>query len=246
MGSAEYRSAGADFTQIARELSGGDVMGGEFLDTSGRPITSGMELDEKLLYCETVLEKLEALRRIDEKKILEFAEYMKDKEGQKYVFMFYQREFIPTLEQRVLDTIMTGFQGQPHIPIKVSQLFQLYHRDAHIDVDKVKKAYADSSIAVHFLFFSKMADRTPGVQMIEHSEDVFSAFNEMAIASRGVTQSSANPEFLFKKASDASENYYLLYYTPKDYKADGTFKNIKIRISGDGYRITHRIGYFAK
>jgi hypothetical protein len=29
--------------------------------------------------------------------------------------------------------------------------------------------------------------------MIEHSEDIFSAFNEMAIASGGLTQGSANP-----------------------------------------------------
>jgi hypothetical protein len=130
--------------------------------------------------------------------------------------------------------------------MKVTELFELYHRDAHIEVDKVKRAYADSSIAVHFLFFSKMADTPRGVRMVEASEDIFSAFNEMAIASGGVAQSSANPQFLFKKASDASENYYLLYYTPKGYKADGAFKNIKIKVKGDGYRVTHRIGYFAK
>jgi len=81
--------------------------------------------------------------------------------------------------------------------------------------------------------------------MQEQSEDIYSAFTEMAQATGGVATSSSNPEFLFKKASDASENYYLLYYTPQDYKADGTFKNIQIKVKGRSYRITHRAGYFA-
>ena len=51
-------------------------------------------MDEILMFAEMALMKMEALRRVDQKKILEFAEHIKDKEGQKYVFMFYQRELI--------------------------------------------------------------------------------------------------------------------------------------------------------
>lgn len=126
-----------------------------------------------------------------------------------------------------------------------TSLFGLYRRDIQIDVERVKQAYSDSSIAIHFLFFSKMAEYSPGVKMEEHSEDIFSVFNDMAIATGGLTISSSNPEYLFKIASEAFENYYLLYYTPKNYRIDFKFKNIKVKVKGKNYRITHRIGYIA-
>ena len=81
--------------------------------------------------------------------------------------------------------------------------------------------------------------------MEEHSEDIFSIFNDMAVATGGLTMSSSNPEYLFKSAFDASENYYLIYYRPKDYKADFEFKNIKVKVKTGNYRVTHRLGYFA-
>ncbi len=48
------------------------------------------------------------------------------------------------------------------------------------------------------------------------------------------TNASSNLFAAFKKAADASESYYLLYYTPKDYKSDGK-----------KYRVLHRAGYLA-
>jgi hypothetical protein len=47
------------------------------------------------------------------------------------------------------------------------------------------------------------------------------------------------------KAVQDSENYYLLYYSPKNYTADGKFKKITVKVKGQNYRITHRSGYIA-
>ena len=45
------------------------------------------------------------------------------------------------------------------------QNFQLFSREPAFNVDAVKKAYADSSIAVHFLYLTKMpAVRVPVTQ----------------------------------------------------------------------------------
>ncbi|MBL7084319.1 MAG: hypothetical protein ISS41_11920 [Candidatus Aminicenantes bacterium] len=68
---------------------------------------------------------------------------------------------------------------------------------------------------------------------------------ELAKATGGITESSFNALSAFKKAADASENYYLLYYAPSDYKRDGKFKNIKVKVKGKNYKVTHRAGYFA-
>jgi len=81
--------------------------------------------------------------------------------------------------------------------------------------------------------------------MVEHSEDIFGIFRKVAQATGGITSSSANPKFLFERASDAVESYYLLYYSPKNYQADGKFKTIKVTVKGKNYRITHRAGYIA-
>jgi hypothetical protein len=67
----------------------------------------------------------------------------------------------------------------------------------------------------------KAARFSSGVRMEEHSEDIFSAFREVALATGGSVNSSANANELFKKAVDASKNYYLLYYSPGNFKKDG-------------------------
>ncbi len=74
---------------------------------------------------------------------------------------------------------------------------------------------------------------------------MFGILNGIAKATGGLTESSDNLASMFKKASDATENYYLLYYTPKDYTMDGKFKTIEVKVKDKNYRITHRQGYFA-
>ena len=192
---------------------------------------------------EEILNNLERIRNVDQKKILEFANILKDQQGQKHVFMFYQREFIPQLTNT--DYVKRLATSGLVTKMKLIALMGYFFRDANIDIDRIKQAYADSSISINFLFFTKPAKYIPGVQMAEHSEDIFGIFREMAQATGGITSSSSNPEYLFQQASNAVENYYLLYYTPKNYSADGKFKKIKVNVKGKNYRITHRAGYIA-
>ncbi len=249
MGSVEYRSTVEELTQIARALSS-TMRGGEsILDSS---IDAGiMEMDEDMkleylldLYAVS-LEKLEYIRSIDQQKLLEFAKFLKEKEEQKYVFLFYQREFIPQIEPKLLAEKLGEYQDRPNILSSISNLFQSYIRPISIDVDKIKKAYADASVAIHFLFFTKPAEHIPGIYFEEHSEDIFAPFLEMSKATGGLAESSSNPQFLFEKAVEASENYYLVYYSPANYRRDGKFKSIKVKVRGKNYRVTHRAGYFA-
>ncbi len=129
--------------------------------------------------------------------------------------------------------------------MNITTLNEFNRRDLSIDIKRVKQAYADASTSIHFLFISKPASHTPGVTMEEHSEDIFSAFREMAEATGGFISSSYNPVSAFKEALDAAEHYYLLYYSPKDYSEEGEFKNIEVRVKNKGFKILHRTGYFA-
>ena len=81
--------------------------------------------------------------------------------------------------------------------------------------------------------------------MEEQSEDIFAPFREMSRATGGYISSTANIATAMRSAVAAAENYYLLYYTPKDYRADGGFRQITVKVKGGGYRISHRQGYIA-
>ena len=158
--------------------------------------------------------------------------------------MFYQREFIPVLDKNVFNLNMDMLDETTQMTI--ADLFNFQKRIPTLDADLIKKAYADSSIAIHFLFLTPLAEKVAGLMIEEHSEDIFAPLLEMSQATGGVATSSANPAYAMKKASEASENYYLLYYAPKDYQADGKFKEIKVSVKGKSYRVSHRAGYFAK
>ena len=181
---------------------------------------------------------MEALRRLkdmtyfDSKKAEAFADFIKAKEGQKQVFFFFQERLMP-------------------IPPYVgwSDRMELLN-DISLDSEKLRHAFSDSSITCNFLYITnavfesdlKQQRRTPDVESAMQS---FRGFSEMADITGGLKDTSINAAASFERAVDFSESYYILYYSPKNYKADGTFKKIKVRVKGQNYRITHRSGYIA-
>jgi hypothetical protein len=200
---------------------------------------------ENLMNYSSILKRIENLRRLDERKLLDFAKFLKNEQGQKYIFLFYEREYIPQIEPDSLSEYMNMFSGRPDLLQIISDLFEFYKREVLFDVDHVKQAYSDSSVAIQFLFIPTPMKHVHGVWFQEHTEDIYSAFEEMAQATGGYVESSANPFLSFKHAVEAAENYYLLYYSPLNYTQDGKFKEITITVKDKPYRVNHRAGYFA-
>lgn len=248
-GSAEYRSALHDLEEVAKILSAAFAPGEDRSRilaqlSDGRGMTE-IGLEEAISLYVAYLEKLEVLREVNQLRLLDFAEYLKTRDGQNYVFFFYQREFIPQIDPKYLMQSESMYQ---HIGGDISILLKsanTQYRDVTVDIKKVSEAYADASTAVHFLYITRQPEYIPGVYFAERSSDIFTPFLEMSKASGGFAESSSNPDYLFKRAVAASENYYLLYYAPKNYRFDGKFKNIKVRVKGDGYKVVHRLGYFS-
>jgi len=188
------------------------------------------------MYLETA-RKLRDLKYVDKQKLVGFADFLKDIKGQKYVFLFYQKELIP---------LLPGLADFSLLELK---------KDVSFDIDTIRRAFSDSSISVHFLFITNkpgMHDNLETermaplrVELFDQSDSIFSAFKEVAKATGGISDSSTNAAASFQKAVEASENYYLIYYSPKDYKANGKYREIKVKVKGKDYRITHRAGYFA-
>lgn len=251
-GNQEYRETIRTLADVSQRLA--VSLGASSMQSSSAPVAPSprgaavdgtLELEMQLLQYTNVLTKLENLRRVDQIKLLDFAKYLKNKPGQKYVYMFYQSEFIPQIDGRIVSQFESHYQDNPAMLQRMSSLFDFFTREKTFDVDKVKMAYSDSSTSIHFLFLIDRPVEEQGVHLVEHSEDIYSAFREMAVATGGLVVSSTNPAAAFQQALDASENYYLLYYRPKDYVVDGKFKDIEIRIKNKNYKVIHRAGYFS-
>lgn len=247
MGNSEYNEVVRELESLAKSLAA-TISNDETIRRSDDSAFIGLEnlsINEQLTYYEQLLSKLGNLRRVEQQKLLKFADLLKDKEGQKHVYMFYQREFVPQIEPNILNQYISAYQDDPSIQLTVANLFNFFRRDVTFDLDRVKQAFADSSISIHFLFISTPTKHTYGIRFVEQSDDIFSAFKEMARATGGFMETSANADTLFQKALKSSENYYLLYYSPLNYRTDGSFREIEVRIKGKNYKVSHRMGYFA-
>jgi hypothetical protein len=255
-GNAEYRNLIQEMEEVSQYLASalagtseepGMVQTVTQMGETTNPFAQETGLAERLAYYTDLIGRLEHLRQADQYKLLDFARFLKDKIGQKFVFVFYQQEFIPKIDLGLLQKYLYNYQDSMNIVMKLSELEGMSHRHASFDIDLVKHAYADAATAIHFLFIKRPERRSLyGVEHEERSEDIFSAFFEMARATGGMTISSANPSLAFRKAIDAAEHYYLLYYSPKETLGDGNFRNIEVKIKGSDYRVHHRTGYFSR
>ena len=249
IGNGEYRSALDDVSSIAAQLSqrlnlnkdpGQGTLGtSDALDL--------VDIEFVIMQYAAFLQRLDSLRRVEEARFHDFAKFLKNRSGQKYVFLFYQREFVPQIDWKVYTNSISAFQDYQgnDLLLMTAELVDFYKRDVTVDIDKIKKAFADSAALVNFLFITKSPEHRRNVTFSEQSNDIFAPFLEMAIATGGYAESSANPDSLFQNAVKAAEDYYLLYYTPKNYQPDGKFREIKVRIKGKSYKILHRAGYIA-
>jgi hypothetical protein len=237
VGSANYRSAFRDLKRVVQSMSG---EGGR-----GDSIGSGYSLEFLLPRYRESLMNMERLRVVDEKLFLTFAKQLKRIGGQKIVFFFYQREFRPEISGTIYDIIQSDYQDRPNVMAEVNDLFAMYRRDSTLNADRIKQAFADSSLDFYFLFMDRRPESAPGIIMREQSEDVFSTFSEVTKATGGLIRTSQNPAMGFKNAVNASESCYFLFYSPKNYKRDGKFKTIEVKVKNRNYSIKHRTGYVA-
>lgn len=249
VGNAEYRGAVQELVGLAKALSSNPVgdAGSDTaqLDQYTLPGYGQMPFEKQVMKYMNTLDRIRKLRKVDQQKLLDFASVLKNQSGQKYVFMIYQREYLPQIEPRILNKYLAFYQDRPDILRGLYDITETSRRDISFDVNLVKQVYADSSISIHFLFLTPAIKHVQGVYFQESSEDIFGAFREMADATGGFVDSSANPVSSFKRAIDVSENYYLLYYSPQNYPKDGQFKQIKVNIKEGDYKVIHRMGYYS-
>ncbi|OGD16029.1 MAG: hypothetical protein A2V76_07815 [Candidatus Aminicenantes bacterium RBG_16_63_14] len=254
IGSTEYRDVLEDMKALALTMVGAvglistnsqSPMAGDPFGSSGSVYDVSTSVEEQLQMYAACLSRLENLRQVDQAQVAGLADHLRGLAGRKEVFLFTQREFIPKLDTLVLATYMSVFNDRPDIVQTVTSIFEFFRRETPLDAGPINRAFSDSGAAIHFLFMTRPATKVPGVTMQEQSEDIFAPFLEMSRATGGYVASTANISAAMRSAVAASENYYLLYYTPKDYASDGRFHNVQVKLKSGAYRLSHRLGYIA-
>jgi hypothetical protein len=187
-------------------------------------------------------------RYLDEDRLMEVADTLKKMPGQKNVFFFLQQELIEYPMPQTSSSIEGIFSDLDFLDyMSTVAAFNL------LTPQKIKRAFADSSILFQFLYIKDklyVGDndfqpfRSP-FDMMDTTASMFSTFKDLSVATGGMTHVTVNPTATFKRAVEESENYYLLYYSPQNYKADGKFRDIKVKVKNRKYRISYRAGYIA-
>lgn len=211
-----------------------------------------LDPDEKLQMLSEVYRQLRDRAEISKPALARMAKALKAQEGQKFVFLFYEKELVKSAS--------FGNFGDETLPAEERVLDDMaateLRRIPSVNTKEIERIFSDASITVHFIYLtqSKMNAAGLGVEELRRdqgratrdlSPSLFTSFREMAEATGGVSEASANPFAAFKKAATATENYYLLYYVPDDYRADGRFKEIEVTVKDKRFRVAHRAGYFA-
>lgn len=202
----------------------------------------------------TDLEKLKDLRTIDTVKMAAFAAGLKARPGSKHVFLFYQREQVPQFNDRKMLEALNSNDSET--AFKAQELMAAYLEELPVDRNAIRRAFSDAGTDVHFLYITRNR-RDPqldvenqavldGVKMAESSAAIYRVFSEIAAATGGTAAASANPAALLRQAAESSGEYYLLYYRPADYKADGKFHKIDVTVKPGRFRVSHREGYVAE
>jgi len=248
-GGGQYRDITRELTRLSRSIGG---IGAGATDEIEKEIDSetsmGWGLEQQFEHYRNALMTMESLRLVDEKKLLAFANLLKAVPGQKTLFFFYAREYRPEMNPKAIQTLMGLYQDNPTILSSLMDLFQLYKHESTFNSELVKKAFADAGIVFHFIFMEKKSQRVFGAYMREQSEDIFPGFRDIAAATGGVTEISQNPAASFARASAASEDYYLLSYTPPASGAGSSFRTIEVKVNrpGAAYTVVNRLGYIAR
>jgi hypothetical protein len=254
-GGGEYRNLINDLKRLTRAIESGGGTSTTFdedMETDSSTETGTFSLEMQIDRYRQSLRKLDAMRLVDESKLLAFAGSLKGVPGQKTVVLFYQREYRPEISAAAMNSLMSLYQDNPDILANIMDLFQFYKREKTFDGDKVARAFADAGIDFHFIFMEKKSQRVFGATMREQSEDTLPGFIRIAQGTGGTFMNESSPAAAFKQAADVSGDYYILSYVPDSGNpvgaagAAGAFRRVEVRVDRPGVQVSNPLGYYAR
>lgn len=243
---AEYRNILRDIERVAKALSVfPDKRSLDVIEDT--PSSSPVVLTQDGLITRyiSLLNILEDMRKVSQDKLINFSHSFKDKDGQKNIFLFYQRESIPFIKPSLLDNYLSLSQDRPDVIHSLSYLSEFALRDLSFDINRLKHAFLDSSVSLYVLFFTLPPEYIDGLDSKVISENEFEAFQELAETTGGMVDWIDSPGLLFKKADELLGNFYLLCYEPSGHETNQEFVSIEVKVKNESFKVIYRKGYYA-
>lgn len=242
----EYRAAVAELKALVSLAVDPDSKGAQGPELGGQAPPSGMSWDAVITRYSSLLTAVEKLRKIDERRLLDYVEMLRYQEGQKFAFFFYQREPLPRIAAKLLDDYIRLNQGRRDVIRTLTYMQNFHNRDFHVDEERLARAFASASILLHFMVFDM--PETDGLTDIEarNLTDFYGRLEAISSLSGASFRRDLTALELLKEAVGRLDQYYLVYYTPSYYAGDGKFKSIEVRVKDRQYRLVHRAGYVSE
>lgn len=139
------------------------------------------------------MENLRTLRKVNEPLLLKIVDMFKNQPGKNHMIMIYEAEFRPIPNKDTLSRL----RGIPEIAFIVAELFASDDQKSPLDAPKFIDLLREAKISLHFLYI-KPKDKTSVQDFKEHSADMYDVFSQIAKATGGIVETTANPQAALK------------------------------------------------
>ena len=244
----EYQAALSDLNDVA-ETAAGSRRAPRPLRSLGQDSPdwpTGITRDALVIRYYSLLSALEKLRKIDERRLLDYVEMMRFQEGEKYAFFFYQREQLPRIPTPLLEEFLDANRGRRDILQTLIYLEDFHNRDFFVDEIRLSRALANAGIILHFLCFDlPKAERVSEFEAARLAS-FYQKLSNISLSSGAAFTAEVSPQKLLARVSPWINEYYLVLYAPRSYAGDGEFKPIRISIRDRRYTVWHRAGFISE
>jgi hypothetical protein len=134
-------------------------------------------------------------RKLSEKLLLDLASFFKKQQGNNYLYIFFQKElqYIPTRD------LMDYLRQNQDIRFKVTEAFDGENSRELLDEEKVTAALKDAGVTVNFVYLQLKERRRIGMDLKEHSNDVYGLLSKISNQTGGEVIATSKPEAALKQ-----------------------------------------------
>jgi len=183
---------------------------------------------------------LENLRHIQQKQIVDLVLNAGKRKGQNLVFLFYDREFIPSPTMKELRNFKLAYKGRQDVINNISSLFEFYKRDLIFEKKNIKNKLKNLNVLINPIFFKEDSVSKSNSNLVEHSEDMFALFTLMSDFTGAKFDNSSNLFTAFKNAVNYSESFYRVGFELEK-KEKLKKEELKIKTKDSKVKVFYRI-----
>jgi hypothetical protein len=181
--SSNYTTISNEMKNYASEIEGGQTTSADGL----------IGIKNSLTMYRQDMENLRTLRKVNEPLLMKIVDMFKNQPGKNHMVMIYEAEFRPIPDKDTLSRL----RAIPDIAFIVAELFASDDQQPPLDAQKFIDLLREAKISLHFLYI-KPKDKTSVQDFKEHSADMYDVFSQIAKATGGIVETTANPQAALK------------------------------------------------